>query len=167
MVNTRELAEKLLAQACQDMSEHGEFMPQAVLIGDEQQIFVAIDGNIMNSRMEKRALAEKMRAECRRIDAHSTVFVSDTFFSELSPEQHAKKRLIEQMLGAHLDVEQMEAAGLATKREAIMVLIQTKQDSAMLRRPYRRVGKMIAFDERTETSGSRDAYSGIMTGWLG
>ena len=159
-----EIAAEWLEDAKHDLEKTGNFIPKAVLIGEREQVVVAIDGNIMNSRTEKSALSKMLRKRCNEIHAHTTVFISDIFFGEMSLEQEAQKRIAEQMLGQSLDVEQCAAAGLCTKREAIMLLIQTKHSSRTIRQAYRRLpGNKIQFEERIELPGK---MTGRMANWL-
>jgi hypothetical protein len=73
-----------------------------------------------NSDAAKNGLAAMLRHRIAEYgDVEAVIMISDIFFAEITPE----KAKIKELLG--LNVEQAEAAGLCTKSEAIMVMLES------------------------------------------
>jgi hypothetical protein len=160
------IAHKWLEQAKADLKRHGNFHPMVAILSESAVDVICIDGNMMNDRSQKDEVVDMIRERCRKANAYATVFLSDVFFAATTNAGEAKRRAIEQMLGVKLDVEQMEAAGLVVKREAIMIVVQVKgQPEFMIRQAYRRLpAGGIQLEECDEHEGR--VHDGRMAGWL-
>jgi hypothetical protein len=161
------LAESLLADAVRDMKKKGSIVPRVFVVGAGRTALFIIEGSVVNSGRQKDALVDRVKACCKDIDAQATVFLSDSWTGDQTSEQRRKTQIVETMLGQSLGIEAMSKAGLCTKREALMVIIQTKSEKKIIRQHYRREGGQILIEERTTlNSDAGHEMEGRMVDWL-
>ena len=167
----RDHAEFLLSDARESLEESGEVWPKAHIFGADGRVAVClIDPGMMVNGAEKSALAAKIKAIAAEADAVGIVFMSDIWETRISPEQEAKRRAVEQMLGTRLGIPELAASGLCVKTEAVMVVMQIKgAGKTLIKIPYQRSGgrggrKTIVWGDRTEETGGE--FSGRFMEWF-
>ena len=109
---------------------------------------------VMNDHSAKTLLFHYMRAVVNAVRATATVLVTDSWagiptekhkqLAEENPEE--LERLAKTLVG----MDAWEAAGLATRAEAICVTVQTPESALMLQQVYERSDQQILWGERIE-----------------
>jgi hypothetical protein len=94
---------------------------------------IGVSGEITNSDAAKNGLAATLRQRIAKYgDVEAVIMISDVFWAEITPEKARMKKLL------GLNVEQAEAAGLCTKSEAIIVMLESPILQQLTRQMYER-----------------------------
>lgn len=153
-----ERAESLLD--LQKQSFDGEAWQQALIIGPEKSTFMSIDPAMMSSIHSKDQIRDVIRAEAKKLKAEAVLFFSDMWIGHQTEAQRAQARSLQFMSGHSMAIPELAKAGLATRREALCVMILEPKRTRQLLQFYQRTPDgRIVWEERT-ASDNNAAFAG-------
>lgn len=170
MGELRSIVDNSLAYVKSALAERSGFLPH-VILGDPiipteegpTDVFIGIEGKIMNNPRLKDAISRRIRRMIRDKGYMHAVFVADSWQLQLEPHEQGQFLALKDILG--LGVKELhDITGLGTPREGVMVLLETfdHRDKAYFLQYHRdkdgKVEKIEELQEIPEMAGSRFAF---------
>lgn len=153
----KRFAANMLRDAIEDLRRKGSIFAAFHLMKRDGGLeLYLLDGPVTNSRNMKDQVAAKIRARVASGEITAVVFRSDTFWSEIAPEQDRIRRSF------GMNVEEAAAAGLCVAHEGVMVILESPIYHQLSRQEYRRhdgrielVGDPFVEDDTDPANGLR------------